>query len=71
MARDYEVDGVPTDPIQNCEICTKNEHRVVGETSEAKGLEPKEIPSDESKRERREHREGESGSLPGSINRFR
>jgi hypothetical protein len=61
MARDYEVDGVPAGPIQNCEICAKKERRVAGETSKPKAVDPKQVPSDEPKREHRERREHRSG----------
>ena len=33
MARDYEVDGIPSDPIQDCEICTKEERSAPGRDS--------------------------------------
>jgi hypothetical protein len=43
MARDYEIEGSPTDSIENCEICTKQEHRVAGETSRHKAVDPKQV----------------------------
>jgi hypothetical protein len=58
MLGDYEVDGIPTDPIETCEICTKKEHAVGDETSTAEAVSEKRVCSDELKRERREHRLG-------------
>jgi hypothetical protein len=61
MPSDYEVDGIPTDPIQTCEICTKKEHSVADETSTAEAVNQKQVRSDEPKRERRERREHRLG----------
>ena len=69
MACDYEVEGVPTDPIQTCEICTKKEHAVANETSTPEDVNQKQVRSDEPRRERRERREhhlgGEARSTVG------
>ncbi len=61
MARNYEVDGIPTDPIPNCEICTKKEHRVGNETPKPEVAEEKRVRSYEPIRERREQGEYLSG----------
>jgi hypothetical protein len=54
MPRDYEVDGVPTEPIQTCEICTKKEHGA--DESSAEAVNQKQARPDVAKRERRERR---------------
>ena len=61
MARDYEVDGIPTEPIQNCEICTKEEHSAAEETPRPAAVDHKQVCPDEPKHERREHGEHLSG----------
>ena len=61
MAREYEVDDIPTGPIQNCEICTKKDHRAADETPKPEAVDEKQVRSDEPKRERREHPEHLSG----------
>jgi hypothetical protein len=58
---DYEVDGVVTDAIQTCEICTKKEPRVADELSRLKAADQEQVRSDEPKRERSEHPEHLSG----------
>jgi hypothetical protein len=71
LARDYEVEGVPPDPMQDCEICTKKERRVAGEMPKPKAVVPKQRPSDESKREHRERRLGKgTRSTVRSSNRL-
>jgi hypothetical protein len=52
MPRDYEVDGVPTEPIQTCEICTKKEHGADETSTDA--VNQKQACPDVVKRERRE-----------------
>ncbi len=60
MAREYEVDGIPTDPIQNCEVCMKTSTASpTSRTPEA--VDMKQVRSDESKGERRERREHRLG----------
>jgi hypothetical protein len=75
MARDYEADGIPTDPIQNFEICTKKEHSAAVETSKPRAADPRQVPSDQPKHERRERHERRSGkgtrSTVRSTNRLR
>jgi hypothetical protein len=61
MVRDYEVDGIPTHPIQTCEICTKKEHRAADETPKPEAVDEKQVRSDEPKHEYREHRGRRSG----------
>jgi hypothetical protein len=61
MVRDYEVDVIPTDPLQTCEMRTKKEPGVADEPSRLKAADQKQIRSDEPKRERREHPEHLSG----------
>jgi hypothetical protein len=73
-ARNYEVEGIPTDPIQNCEICAKTSTASrTGRPLET--VEEKQVRSDEPKRERRERREhhlgGGTRSTARSINRLR
>ena len=61
MARDYEVDDIPTGPLQTCEICTKKEPRVADEPSRLKAAAQQQVRLDKPKRERREHPEHLSG----------
>jgi hypothetical protein len=45
-------------PAQNCEIRTKEEHSIPGETPGAKAVNQKQVRSDEPKHEHRERRPG-------------
>ncbi len=68
MPRDYEVDGVPTEPIQTCEICTKKE-RGADETS-TDNVNEKQACRDVAKRKRPKRRlRRKSRPLVRSVNR--
>ncbi len=72
--RDYEVEGVPTDPIQDCEICMKTS-TASSTSSTPEAADEKQVRSDESKGERRERREhrlgGGTRSTVRSVKRLR
>jgi len=68
-AHDYEVDGIPTDPIQNCEICMKTSKASPSSYTPEAG-DKKQVRSAEPKRERierHEHRELHEHRLGGGT----